>query len=423
MGSLLRAAQAFRLQQVAKRVRAGERDENAFLSDQGSTLGVDEPHTPKVLARLNAQGRTVENEDEALFELYETLLLAGHPVPDKSARRCVQRVIAKADQPRHARACALMALCIEQGMLDWATSAWAQQVEIDQPSSLHTPMKDRHALFADAVGDAARAGNLGMLQQLVALLPEDQETRRKRLTSATQPIYKAVWGGHSACVSLLCGLMSEDQWQRTSASNQKSPLVMLAAGEGNEPLVRQLLAWGSDLHALNERGNRNIVLAALGGKQPQVVPFLLALGADPGPAKAGELSPLHLACWNGFDEPLAHLVKAGAEVDYQDAQGRTALLMAAMVGMEACVAALVKAGASLDLADTEGYTPLMWAARNDRVEASTVLMNAGANLDARSLAGETVLDVARVQVKALIEQRLMEQATVQNNRGKNGPRL
>lgn len=411
MGSLLRAAQSFDLNQVRARVAAGEIDDRAFLGDLGGTLTPDDATFRKVMAKLRAQGHWAETEQHALFALYEALLLAGHPVPDASSRRCVGRVIAQASNHFHARADALMAICIEQGMLDWATSAWAQQVEIDRLTMQHTPLKDRYAILSEAVGDAARAGNLRLLQRLAGVLPHDREARRKMLYSATQPIYKAIWGGDQACVELMAGLLTEEQWQRTGSGVAK-PLVMVAAMAGNERLVRYFLARGSDLHASGTmRDELTIVAAVLEQKKPGMVPLLLELGASPDATKPGRPSPLHMAAWHGYPDAAQQLVAAGAKVDYQDERGMSPLGMAGMVGHWQVAKILVDAGADLELCDQCGKTALMWAAVNDRLETFEVLHAAGANLDTVDHDGLTIAQASKGRVKALVERILIDQHT------------
>lgn len=79
------------------------------------------------------------------------------------------------------------------------------------------------------------------------------------------------------------------------------------------------------------------------------------------------------------------LIDAGANVDTQDEQKRTALMLSSKKGYLEIVKALVGAGAALNLQGNEmfygGNTALMYACRNGHLEIVKTLVNAGANLN------------------------------------------
>lgn len=84
-------------------------------------------------------------------------------------------------------------------------------------------------------------------------------------------------------------------------------------------------------------------------------------------------------------EAVRNLINAGANVDAQDEQKRTALMLASKKGHLDIVKALVNAGAALNLQGSEGgyggNTALMYACRNGNLEVVKTLINAGSHIN------------------------------------------
>ncbi|MBN2370216.1 MAG: ankyrin repeat domain-containing protein [Vicinamibacteria bacterium] len=136
--------------------------------------------------------------------------------------------------------------------------------------------------------------------------------------------------------------------------------------------------------------NRRVKLAGLA--------FVLALApASPGHAVAGENSSLVCAARRGRTDEVLSLLRAGADVDSRDTQGRTALLRATTAGRRDVVKILISAEADVDAADRNGLTPLFEAVRLGHIEAARDLLEAGADPDPRYREIGTPLDVAERQ--------------------------
>lgn len=110
----------------------------------------------------------------------------------------------------------------------------------------------------------------------------------------------------------------------------------LAAADGDETLVRELLAAGADLELADSNGER----------------------------------PLHAAASSGQAGCLRLLLQAGADTEAADAHGHTAVHWAAAAGQEGCLRVLIEHGAQLERRDRNGLTPLALAAgKNQLVRA------------------------------------------------------
>ena len=85
---------------------------------------------------------------------------------------------------------------------------------------------------------------------------------------------------------------------------------------------------------------------------------------------------------------VRELIDTEANVDVQDKQRRTALMLASKNGHLDIVKTLVNAGAALNLQGNEGgyggNTALMYACRHGHLEVVKILVNAGTNLNLQS---------------------------------------
>lgn len=89
----------------------------------------------------------------------------------------------------------------------------------------------------------------------------------------------------------------------------------------------------------------------------------------------------------GFDAAL----KAGADVNYKNKSGETALLKAVEANRIGLVERLIESDAAVNTADADGYTPLTIASALDHVEIVKLLLKAGADRNAKNKHGRTAL--------------------------------
>ena len=147
-----------------------------------------------------------------------------------------------------------------------------------------------------------------------------------------------------------------------------------AACEGNgTEVARVLLKSGAKVSAPVANGRTPIMLAAAGGSG-ELVRLLMENGADARARDAEGWHPLVLATWNGRTETANVLAAQATAGDLDDA-----LLLASLQGNVEMTDLLLRRGASVLAEDAEGRTPLMIAASHGHVDVARRLMDNGAN--------------------------------------------
>ncbi len=222
------------------------------------------------------------------------------------------------------------------------------------------------------------------------------------------------------------------------------PLLHEAAGRGDWPRLRILLAAGAEAGLADGEGRSALQLAASAGRLG-AVRVLLAAGADPGrrdrsgrnawheaargerveiiralseggrnrpPAGPAPLVTAFLLGLNPRYRPyerqlwtVVSLLDAGADVDEPDEGGRAALAWACARGWPETAALLLDRGAEVNRQDRDGRTPLQLALVDDQGrpvygvsrELVRLLLDHGADVHRRDRSGKSPLDWAMEQ--------------------------
>jgi hypothetical protein len=146
----------------------------------------------------------------------------------------------------------------------------------------------------------------------------------------------------------------------TSRKDGSRTAIMLAARQRLSDVVPALLAKGADVNARNSLGATNLIVAA-GEGDPMVVQALLANGAEVNAASNDGRTALMRAA-GGETSILQALLAKGAVVNARDKDGGTTLMWAAWTGQTENVRVLLANGAEVNAARNDGWTALMLAA-------------------------------------------------------------
>lgn len=136
---------------------------------------------------------------------------------------------------------------------------------------------------------------------------------------------------------------------------------------------------------------------------PKLLSMLLDAGAPLDTTNSRGLTALHVAAMRGISACVRRLLFSGADVNYQDSDGRIPLFYAARSRRgtaRRCLQMLLEAGSSLDVPDTYGATPLHAAVESGNVEAAEMLLKAGATHMYKDAEGRTPLHLASSSLMA-----------------------
>ncbi|MDR3331699.1 MAG: ankyrin repeat domain-containing protein [Synergistaceae bacterium] len=151
------------------------------------------------------------------------------------------------------------------------------------------------------------------------------------------------------------------------------------------------------IKALDEEGGEEwtpLMMASAWGGDLEILSILLRAGADVNARDDDGRGVLACATiWGGPISPeiVATLLEAGADVDARDNEGETALTLGIYKCSPEVVTALIEGGADVNALNNAGETALMRAAWCGKYEMLPVLLAAGADINAASKSGRTAL--------------------------------
>ena len=172
-------------------------------------------------------------------------------------------------------------------------------------------------------------------------------------------------------------------------------LIDAAADDGADR-VKELIALGASINAVNDRGwfqegYTPLMRASMYGNT-EAVKLLLDAGADIKLTSRHGLSSFMMACSNGYIEIAELLLKHGADID-RFGNGWNPITAAAMHDCQKMITFLLENGADINRANHRGETALMMVCRNavGKKKAIKLLLAAGADVNAADKEGQTAL--------------------------------
>ncbi|KAL5017563.1 hypothetical protein ScPMuIL_007152 [Solemya velum] len=168
--------------------------------------------------------------------------------------------------------------------------------------------------------------------------------------------------------------------------------LMQASQKGYLDIVDVLLKYDADVHQKNEAGKTALMLACFAGKQ-EVVMRLREHGARYEDFDKGGSTPMHWAVDGGNTRLIEWMIKDGADVNMKDCNSKwTPLLRCASVSGSRDVAlSLLMSDADINAQDKDGKTALMIAILNGHQSLMELLLKRKADLNVKNEYGKTAL--------------------------------
>ncbi|XP_039478411.1 serine/threonine-protein phosphatase 6 regulatory ankyrin repeat subunit A-like [Oreochromis aureus] len=189
------------------------------------------------------------------------------------------------------------------------------------------------------------------------------------------PLHLAAYHGHCGALEvLLSSLLDVD----VRSPEGCTPLI-LACSRGHQECVSLLLHHGASPMTRDYIHQQTAIHTAAVNGHPECLRLLLNNNdqhIDVDAQDSNGQTPLMLAVLSGHTDCVYSLLSQGASVENQDRWGRTALHRGAVTGQEECVEALLQRGASVSVKDIRGRSPLHLASASGRVGALGTLLQA-----------------------------------------------
>uniref|UniRef100_A0A673MAW3 Fibronectin type 3 and ankyrin repeat domains 1 protein-like n=1 Tax=Sinocyclocheilus rhinocerous TaxID=307959 RepID=A0A673MAW3_9TELE len=171
--------------------------------------------------------------------------------------------------------------------------------------------------------------------------------------------------------------------------------LMVAVMKGFTSGVQLLVRHGADVNKKTNSGKDSLMLACFHGHL-DVVQFLRSCGASLSSRDGSGCCALHWAAAGGHLPVLHHLMQDGCEVDVRDDATWTPLMIVSvMTGDTAVASLLITAGADVNVQDRDGKTPLMVAVLNNYEHLVKILLDRGADPNIQNQAGINAVQMAR----------------------------
>jgi hypothetical protein len=177
-----------------------------------------------------------------------------------------------------------------------------------------------------------------------------------------------------------------------------------AIADGDDAVLRELVANGADLDARGPKGDTILTFAIT--YWPDRVPGLVELGADPNFGAGPGSGPLYRAAVTGAAGAAEALLRSGARPDVADDEGTPVIFHTLKLQDTTIFDMLVRHGADVMGRDARGYTLLMAAAWHRRWPQARMLLERGIDPTAQSRYGDTlqtILETAHMDDRDLAD--------------------
>ncbi|TKR68576.1 hypothetical protein L596_024540 [Steinernema carpocapsae] len=196
-----------------------------------------------------------------------------------------------------------------------------------------------------------------------------------------------------------------------------------AAWSGHPAIVKRLLHEKADVNKCDVEG-RSALMAAAFMDHADIVKILIEFGGNTNLVDNSGATALHLALSNNtktteHKSTVLNLIKGGSDVNSVDRHGRNCLHLASYHG-EPMITAIIENSSNIDAQDDNGCTSLMLAACQGQLEAVQMLVSHGAGIDSIDNDGRTALMHAAIHDHLHIVDLLLSLGADEAHKDNNG---
>ena len=230
-------------------------------------------------------------------------------------------------------------------------------------------------VYAEAIHDAARKGDLKKVQALIAADPKVVNAKDSK---GDTPLHVAALHGNAEVAEALIAAGADvnaknnyapfapgDLWPFLSPTNHPDPVALLS------------------VHALDQRDMLNgytpLVLATFSARYKPVVELLVAKGADVNAQASSGATPLFWAILRDQKDEVKFLIDRGANVNAADAYGDTILDIVLHLQYTSMIQMLLDKNVDINALDQSQHRPLTYALQMDDHHWADVLRKKGAH--------------------------------------------
>ncbi|CAI0381065.1 unnamed protein product [Linum tenue] len=227
-------------------------------------------------------------------------------------------------------------------------------------------------------------------------------------------IHHAILCNNPQAAEVLIASGADTEYPAATSKTQLRP-VHLAARRGSNRILQQLISiTGCNVDSRTNSGQSALMICAE-HKQEECLKVLASAGADFGLVDSGGESAVSIARkhdWGlGFQQAVMDAIRCGKVMKSSDVSVFSPLAFAIRAGdLQALKRLTEKADVDLDEQDGNGFTALMVAAAAGHLDAFKLLLRAGADVKLRNKNGETAMCLAESKLnqielfgKALLE--------------------
>ena len=196
-----------------------------------------------------------------------------------------------------------------------------------------------------------------------------------------------------SCSSQSTSLINFNKLDLTYHRVAEKTALMLAAEQGNSAQIKSTIEQGALINSESPLGTAFSL--ALQNGHYIISQFLLTAGSDFNKGfKPGEASALMYVADQAKNTLLKDLIIRGADLNYEDSLGYSAITKAAKKGHLTSLKILINAGANVNVAP-EGRSVLMRVVEDNNMLLSQLLIAGGADVNFRDENGDSALKIAR----------------------------